>query len=1376
MNIVLVNAIPIPRGISGIIYELDGSTQVVRGTYISINDTTSGQFISGKSGYGSSGRYSVSLNGNNGDVVIIKAWNRANAANRTVILNGVMYSVDILLNMTLPNYPPNINSLPVTSVNEDILYQYAVKALDDNVEDVLQYYLIDAPLGMSIDSNGLITWLPENDDVGEHNITIIVSDYKYNTMQSFILSVQNVNDAPEIISGALTSAIEDIEYVYDVEAVDIDGDVLLYSLLSKPLGMEINQTTGLIKWIPANDNVGFHNITIGVSDYNVTIYQSFIIQVENINDAPNIISSPNTTAIEDLEYTYDVNAVDDDKDALNYSLIAAPDGMSINHLTGLIEWTPINDQVGYNNVTVKVSDGEFSKNQSFAIYVINVNDAPTVINPVLLNATINVLFTYNLNASDPDGDKLTYSIITSITPSKKLEIDNNGTINWIPRNNEIGNNTAAVMISDGIVSTNISFVINVIKSKSDAPNKNDDESQKDEASKGNSGGSGGGGGSSGSGGGISKSLTVTEKRYDSENRRFSFKINGLQVNEIIVKPKDNTGDVNIHVEEFLTKPNDLPTVIPKKVYLYIKIKEYNDTNFEETIIRFKVDKKWLEKNKVKSEDVILNRFVNNTWVELPTNVSSADNENFYYDSISKGFSYFAISLKDMKYPDEIVINSIPNPFKILGTLYVAQNKQAPEGVPFIVENLNTQEVVIGSSGMGEITGSFLAVINGDYGQNVSVIVNNSKPLIFQLREDITELKFVYNKLTGKYVPISKDITFKLRDYVYYSILIISILIICLIIADNKIKRIAMIAIYLIFMFNIVKYVTAPPLPHNVDGFVFHSDGTTGVDNGIPVKINDTVSGDVVLTYTDAPDVPALKGFYSATIDGSDGDMTIATAWNSTHYGNASGILSSTTTIDVILNTIRPSEPNVTIVSPLNNSLFNIPTQFNVTANITIIGGQNGIGCNATINFSDNGVLNLTDGETYTHGIGDINLGSYNFTFWTITPNRNGTTNITVRAKCSSDGQNFYNLNSYTSYNITIEDRIAPNIKLEYPANGSIFTVSIDSINITFRYNVSDYSAIANCSLVINDKINLTNYTVEKDVSQNFTQSLSIGNYIWNVQCTDNSTSYNTGSSQIFNLTIISNVAPVVSNVKIDNPIDLNSGSTITVSCNATVRDENNASDITAVNATFFSSVSFSSDSDDNNHHYTNGSCSVIDSSAYQRNYTCSFNLQYYANNGTWRCNVFATDFLNETGSGNVSNVVNELLSIDVSPLLIKYANLEPTNISDDANITITNFGNRAFNVTVDGYGSVDGDGLAMNCEIGNISISSERYSIINNSNFDTMRNLTDSPIQIANLTLFQRINDADFGTDRNMTFWKLQVSTATKGDCNGTIIFKAVGT
>src|SRR3989338_8785511 len=139
--------------------------------------------------------------------------------------------------------------------------------------------------------------------------------------------------------------------------------------------------------------------------------------------------------------------------------------------------------------------------------------------------------------------------------------------------------------------------------------------------------------------------------------------------------------------------------------------------------------------------------------------------------------------------------------------------------------------------------------------------------------------------------------------------------------------ILLILVHSILLSVIVK--APPPSPHNVEGRVL-TNSSNGVQNGIPVTINDTVSNDYVLTYTDAPDVPELRGSYSATINGNDGDLIIVTAWNSTHYGtNISNLISSTTNVNVVLNTTRASEGNVTILGFLNNSLKNKRIIFNV---------------------------------------------------------------------------------------------------------------------------------------------------------------------------------------------------------------------------------------------------------------------------------------------------------------------------------------------------------------------------------------------------------------------------------------------------------------
>jgi len=85
------------------------------------------------------------------------------------------------------------------------------------------------------------------------------------------------NRAPVITSSPATTALANQTYSYDVEAEDLDNDILSYSLTTYPLGMSINNATGLITWTPTN--TGSFNVVVIVSDGELTDSQSFTITV-----------------------------------------------------------------------------------------------------------------------------------------------------------------------------------------------------------------------------------------------------------------------------------------------------------------------------------------------------------------------------------------------------------------------------------------------------------------------------------------------------------------------------------------------------------------------------------------------------------------------------------------------------------------------------------------------------------------------------------------------------------------------------------------------------------------------------------------------------------------------------------------------------------------------------------------------------------------------------------------------------------------------------------------------------------------------------------------------------------------------------------------
>jgi len=87
------------------------------------------------------------------------------------------------------------------------------------------------------------------------------------------------------------------------------------------------------------------------------------------NEAPVIQSSPPLSAKLGDDYSYQVEAIDDNDADLNYSLLLSPEGMTIDSSTGLLTWTPTEDQIGENEVIIKVSDGWSAVTQDFSVEV-----------------------------------------------------------------------------------------------------------------------------------------------------------------------------------------------------------------------------------------------------------------------------------------------------------------------------------------------------------------------------------------------------------------------------------------------------------------------------------------------------------------------------------------------------------------------------------------------------------------------------------------------------------------------------------------------------------------------------------------------------------------------------------------------------------------------------------------------------------------------------------------------------------------------------------------------------------------------------------------------------------------------------------------------
>jgi hypothetical protein len=251
---------------------------------------------------------------------------------------------------------------------------------------------------------------------------------------------------------------------------------------------------------------------------------------------------------------------------------------------------------------------------------------------------------------------------------------------------------------------------------------------------------------------------------------------------------------------------------------------------------------------------------------------------------------------------------------------------------------------------------------------------------------------------------------------------------------------------------------------------------------------------------------------------------------------------------------------------------------------------------------------------------------------------------------------------------------------------------------------------------------------------------------------------------------ITNAGPEVRLVTLPQPgILLTAGGITAVTCNVTVEDYNGASDINYTSAVFYHSSSTPGAADDNRSHYTNTNCTETGAGGDFKNFTCEFNVTYYAYNGTWTCNATAFD-ARYNGTGSNTTTMFEILALNVTTQVIDYGNMSVGDTSGNRSANVTNLGNVDINVSVRGYGATDFDGLAFDCERGSISVENQRYSLNVGDDYASKTPLS-STFTHMGLTIPRQAASGTPPTSE--TFWQLYVPPNPFGECNGTLVFQA---
>ncbi|MCM3187009.1 tandem-95 repeat protein, partial [Priestia megaterium] len=365
--------------------------------------------------------------------------------------------------VTAINTPPTVPNYTITNPEDTVAIGTVIGSdIDGNP---LTYRVGTRPTNgiVTVNPNGQFVYTPNLNFNGTDQFTVIVDDGQGGTATSVVTIINTpVNDNPVTQNYAVITN-EDTPLVGQIQATDVDGDLLTFQLQSPPTNGTVTVTnSGGYTYTPNLNFNGSDQFTVLVSDgQGGTAVSTVTVTVTPVNDAPTVPNYTFTTQ-EDSPVVGAVVGTDVDGNSLSYQLQNRPtNGVAVVNANGTFSYQPNLNFNGSDQFTVLVSDGQGGTAVStVTINVIPVNDPPITSNVSFTIAEDSTLVN-RVVAVDPDGNPLTFSLQTA--PGNGVAVVNaDGTFSYQPNLNFNGTDQFTVLVSDGQGGTAVSTVTVIV--------------------------------------------------------------------------------------------------------------------------------------------------------------------------------------------------------------------------------------------------------------------------------------------------------------------------------------------------------------------------------------------------------------------------------------------------------------------------------------------------------------------------------------------------------------------------------------------------------------------------------------------------------------------------------------------------------------------------------------------------------------------------------------------------------------------------------------------------------------------------------------------------------------------------------------------------
>jgi hypothetical protein len=253
--------------------------------------------------------------------------------------------------ITLPsNTPPVFDPVADQVVDELAELTLTLRATDTDLPpNQLVYALLQAPEGMTLDElTGVLSWTPTEAQGPEvYDVIARVTDDGEPPLSDtveFRVTVREVNTPPvfDPVADQVVDELAELTLTLRATDTDLPPNQLLYALLQAPEGMTLDELTGVLSWTPTEaQGPEVYDVIARVTDDGqppLSDTVEFRVTVREVNTPPVFDPVADQVVDELAELTLTLRATDTDlpPNQLVYALLQAPEGMTLDELTGVL--------------------------------------------------------------------------------------------------------------------------------------------------------------------------------------------------------------------------------------------------------------------------------------------------------------------------------------------------------------------------------------------------------------------------------------------------------------------------------------------------------------------------------------------------------------------------------------------------------------------------------------------------------------------------------------------------------------------------------------------------------------------------------------------------------------------------------------------------------------------------------------------------------------------------------------------------------------------------------------------------------------------------------------------------------------------------------